>query len=207
MVSEISCPVERKACPQAAACCANQARKARSQIPSRPSESHSRHARWLSRPQECKISNPSSAVYPGPPPAKCSSVRNRLAARDPVELHRTQVSVNQFSVADFTAFGPWNRNLREVVRQIFHRAVKLPRIVLHPSEIFFGACPALITRRYSSSPRAVHDHVVDKRPLRIQQRRILRLSNGQPRAAIVHGNMLHGRQRSCPPPAEYRPYG
>ena len=40
----------------------------------------------------------------------------------------------------------------------------------------------------------MHDHIIDKRPLRIEQRRILRLSHGQS-GRIVHGNVLHRGQR------------
>ena len=41
------------------------------------------------------------------------------------------------------------------------------------------------------------DHIVDKRSLRIEQRRILRLPNRQPRS-VIHGNVLHGGQRLRP---------
>ena len=43
----------------------------------------------------------------------------------------------------------------------------------------------------------MHDHVVYKRPLRIEQRRILRLADGEPRR-IVHGNVLNRSQRLRP---------
>ena len=43
----------------------------------------------------------------------------------------------------------------------------------------------------------MHDHIIDKRPLRIQQRRILRLADGKP-GSIVHRNMLDGGKRFGP---------
>src|SRR5215470_7256882 len=38
------------------------------------------------------------------------------------------------------------------------------------------------------------DHIVDKRALRVEQRRILRLADPEPRG-VVHGNMLDGGER------------
>ena len=43
----------------------------------------------------------------------------------------------------------------------------------------------------------MHDHVVDKRAVRIQHRRVLRLSHRQLRR-IVHAKLLHRGQRARP---------
>ena len=58
----------------------------------------------------------------------------------------------------------------------------------------FSRVPALMTSRYSSSPKTVHDDVVHKCALRIEQRRILRLPDGQLRG-VVHRDMLNSGER------------
>ena len=50
----------------------------------------------------------------------------------------------------------------------------------------------------------MHDHVVDECPLRIEQRRILRLADGEPRS-IIHGNVLN-RSQSLGPLQSYVPH-
>ena len=86
-----------------------------------------------------------------------------------------------------------NRNLRKVVRQIFHRAIELSRVVTHPVEIFL-ARTRIDHQQIFIFAEPVHDHIINERPLRIEQSRILRLAHSQTRG-VVHRDMLHCGQR------------
>ena len=115
-----------------------------------------------------------------------------VAARDPVELHRAQIGVGQL-LQKIHALRTLDRNLREVVRQILDRAVELARIVAHPVEILFARA-GVDHEQVFVFAEAVDDHVVHERSLRIEQRRILRLPDRQPRR-VVHRDVLHRRER------------
>ena len=60
----------------------------------------------------------------------------------------------------------------------------------------FSRVPALMTSRIVVLAQAMNDHVVHKRPLRIKQRRIVRLTDRQLRR-IVHAEVLHRSERAA----------
>ena len=99
-------------------------------------------------------------------------------ARHPVELYRAQVLVGQL-LQHINTLRTLNRDLREIVRQILDRAVKLARILAHPTEILFPRA-RIDHEQVLILAQTVNDNVVNESALRIEQRRILRLPKGQP---------------------------
>ena len=90
-------------------------------------------------------------------------------------------------------FRPLNRNLRIFVAQIRYAAIKRARVVANPVEVFF-ASPRVDHQQVVILAEPVHNHIVHKCPLRIEQRRILRLSDRQARS-VIHADMLHRIER------------
>ncbi len=115
--------------------------------------------------------------------------------REPIKLHCRQVRIGQFP-KKINRPRPLNRNLREVVRKILHHALEPRRILPNPVNILLPR-PRIDHQQEIALPHPMHNHIVNKRPLRIKQRRILRLPNRQPRR-VVHRQMLH--RRECLPP-------
>jgi hypothetical protein len=91
--------------------------------------------------------------------------------------------------------GLWslNRNLREIVGGMLDLAIKLASVVTHPTEIFFAGA-GVDDEQVLIFGQAVNDNIVYESSLRIEQGRILRLSDGQLRS-VVHREMLHGGKR------------
>ena len=70
------------------------------------------------------------------------------------------------------------------------------RLPLHPS-VILGVVAGVDDQQKIVLGEPVHDYVVDERSLRIEQRRILRLANHQPRG-VVHRHLLDRRERLRP---------
>ena len=73
-------------------------------------------------------------------------------------------------------------------------------MVAHPVEVLFAGS-GIDHQQVFIFSQTVDDHVIHESALRIKQRRILRLADGEPRS-IVHGNLLHGGQRLRPGQAD-----
>ncbi len=116
-------------------------------------------------------------------------------ARHPIELHRREVRVGEF-LQEVDRLRPLNRNLGKVVGEIFDRAIELAGMVAHPVEILF-TCAGIDHQQVFIFSKAVNDHVIHESALRIKQRRILRLADGEPRS-VIHRNVLDGGQRLRP---------
>ncbi len=121
------------------------------------------------------------------------------AARDPVKLHRREVGIGEL-LQQIDGLRALDRDLGEVVGEIFDLAVELAGVVAHPVEIFFARA-GIDHQQIFIFAEAVDDHVVHESSLRIEQRRILRLADGEPRG-VIHGNVLHGGQRFGPGQAD-----
>ena len=76
------------------------------------------------------------------------------------------------------------------------RAIELAGVVAHPVEIFFARA-GIDDEQVVVFAQAVDDDVVDERSLGIEQRRILRLADGEP-GGVVHRDVLHGGERVRP---------
>ncbi len=113
----------------------------------------------------------------------------------PVELDRPQICVSEL-LKQVHCLRSLNRNLREIVRHMLQATLELSRVVAYPIEVFF-ARSGVNHQQIVVFAQPVNDYVVHKRPLRMKQRRILRLPNRQPRG-IVHGNVLYRVQRTRP---------
>jgi hypothetical protein len=79
---------------------------------------------------------------------------------------------------------------------VFDLAPEGVGVIPYPAKILFARA-RVDDQQVFVVAQSMHDHIVHKRPLGIQQRRILRLSQGQPRS-IVHRNTLYCRQRFRP---------
>src|SRR3984885_6484471 len=89
-------------------------------------------------------------------------------ARNPIELYRAQIRVRQL-LQDVNALRPLYCNLGKVVGKILDGAIKLPRIVADPIEIFL-ARTRVDHQQVLILAQAMNDDIVDKRSLRIEQR-------------------------------------
>ena len=112
--------------------------------------------------------------------------------RKPVALHGRQIRIGELSHHQ-VRFRALNRDLRIVVAEVSHAAIELARVVAHPGKIFF-ARTRVNHQQVVVFAQAMHDHIVHKRPLRIEQRGILRLTNRQ-LCSVIHTHMLHRGQR------------
>ena len=114
------------------------------------------------------------------------------STRDPVKLHRAEVRVREL-LEQVDAFRTLNRNLREIVGEVFDAAIELAGIITHPAEIFFARA-GIDHEQIIVLAKAVNDHVVDESSLGIEQRRILCLPDRQA-CSIVHRDVLDGVER------------
>ena len=89
------------------------------------------------------------------------------AARDPVKFNAAQVGIGKFA-EQVHALRPLDRDLRELVREIFDFAVELTRIVANPIEILFSR-PGIDHQQIFLFAEAMHDDVVNESALRIKQ--------------------------------------
>ena len=120
-----------------------------------------------------------------------------LPPRKPVVLDRAQINGSQL-LQRLRRPRPLDRQLRVVVAEVIHMHARHPADNLpHPLDIFLPR-PRVDDDQVVVVRKFMHHHIVNKRPIRIQHRRVLCLPNGQLRR-IIHAELLHRSQRPRSP--------
>src|SRR5258708_32431911 len=134
-------------------------------------------------------------VFPGIAGARDQNIFQAAdsAMRKPIILDRAEICVGEFLHYLYRA-RPLNRELRVSVAQFFHDAVKIFHVLPNPIDVFL-ARTGIDDQQIIVLAEAMHNHVIDKRALRIQHRRIVSLPNCELRC-VIHADVLYRHERA-----------
>ena len=84
-----------------------------------------------------------------------------------------------------------NRQLRIRVAQFLDNTVEALGVLANPVDVLLSR-PGVDHQQKIVLAQSVHDHIIDKSALRVEQSRVVGLPDGQPRG-IIHADVLHRR--------------
>ena len=104
--------------------------------------------------------------------------RKRSARLTPIELHPLKDQRRSAFLQQIDSFWPLNRNLSEVVGNVFDRAIELAGMVAHPVEIFFAGA-GVNHQQVFILAKVMDNHIVHESPLGVKAAPSTSLADGQ----------------------------